>query len=170
MWENILSIWISYVFLFPTDYHGFTQITHHSVRVGLRKRTLGIADSTSGARAKIREIRDICVRQIYRDASLHQRSACENPCSFVGDYLTRITRITRIHTSLSLVCPHPDGSEGEATCENPCLSVSIRGRNITLCLNIANRKEISTFVGDKKKRHERKRVDIPNTWSNLRHI
>ena len=34
LWENILSIWISCVFLlFPTDYHGFTQITHHSARV-----------------------------------------------------------------------------------------------------------------------------------------
>ena len=59
LWENILIIWIFYVFLlFPTDLHGFSQITHHSVRVCIRKRTLGLADSTSGARAKIREIRD----------------------------------------------------------------------------------------------------------------
>ena len=34
LWENILSIWISYVFLlFPTDLHGFSQITHRSARV-----------------------------------------------------------------------------------------------------------------------------------------
>ena len=34
LWENILIIWIFYVFLlFPTDLHGFSQITHHSARV-----------------------------------------------------------------------------------------------------------------------------------------
>ena len=43
--------------------------------------TLGTADSTSEARAKIREI---CVRQVYRDASQHQRSACENQCLSVS--------------------------------------------------------------------------------------